>query len=428
MDHLPEGAWWCPACGVRSDTAPKGAARSRPPELLPSGAVANAAPVDTSVELSPPSPNVFALDPGWRDGYLDLLRVQRRRRLRYSSIAGLALVGAVLLSMVLLTTGSATTLAVPLGVGASGGNPVFNAPVVVQVAIGNNKAVPVTLDTGSVGLRVFANALSTADQSGVEMSRRSDSVQFDDGSMWAGSVATAKVHIDGVTTAAAIPIQIVRSISCVPRQSQCPANGGINAEEREDSDGILGVGLSGPLAGDPVTNPLLSLPGPLGRSWSVSLSSPGPNGTGQLLLGAPGATSPVTEIHLALLGTAGGRPVWDDMPNLCWGIGMTHLCAPTIFDSGSELMHVASNLVDSMRASFGVLSVDTLAGSVPVEVAVPGHAPFWSFDSGDEPGVNAVAVQSGQLTTVNTGIQAFASLIIRYDPIAGTIEISHPSG
>jgi Protein of unknown function (DUF3443) len=294
----------------------------------------------------------------------------------------------------------------------------FNTPALVQLRIGNDRPVSVILDTGSVGVRLFSNVVTTSASSGVTASSQRDVVTFADGSIWSGVVAEARVRLEGLSTAKAVPFELVHGIACQANRPECPAHGGFLAEEAQGYDGVLGIGLSGPDGDDPVTNPILSLPGEYGRSWSVNLAdATGPNGSGELVLGAPAPQHPAVVIHLTPYGSADGAISWDDEPVLCWTIATKELCGSTIFDSGSGFMYVTSQSLHSVPTQPGPGSTDLVTGDAPVSVSKSaGASAFWSFDSGGEPGVYAVAVVDGNPISINRGVQAFFSLDFRRAP------------
>lgn len=307
----------------------------------------------------------------------------------------------------------------------------FNAPPTILVTVGKDHAIPVTLDTGSVGLRVFSNAIATTGGTGVAVSGRADTVDFGDGSRWTGKVATAVLRIGGVATTTAVPFELVTSVSCTPDHRQCPSLGGMQEVEGEkfNGDGVLGIGLEGPDPSDPTVNPLSALPGADGRVWDIDLASGGNNKTvaGTLTLVPSAPQQRPTVIPLDPLGYAGEVPLWDDAPVLCWTIGTARSCSHTLFDSGASMTVVGSDDVRARTLSGGPGLLTLVTGGLTVSVALPGRAnPFWSFVTGGSPGMSAVEVLNGHQPLVNSGVAAFFDLDLRYDLTAGTISVSAP--
>jgi len=166
VSNLPFGEWWCPQCGRRSSYAPRGAASLRPP--------------DAALQ-----------DPSWQAIYRVGLR--RRRRQVVGGLAGTALALLTALLIGLIHKGSASVV-VPLTFDQKPYGDVFNPPPIMQLVIGKNQAIPVLVDTGSVGLRVFAGAISVAPASGVAMTSQREQVQTLDGTILSGTVASATLR------------------------------------------------------------------------------------------------------------------------------------------------------------------------------------------------------------------------------------------
>lgn len=422
VEIVPFDAWWCPSCSQRTDDAPRGAARRRPPGALEAGGDGSTAGDRRFAEL----------DPVWRDAYRAACRRRRRRRrgvVVASLLAGCLLV-AGLAVWALPSPGGPITVPLYFGQGNGPYGPDANSPPAIDVTVGDNAPIPVVLDTGSVGLRVFTGEIDTAAADGVHVGSATDQVAFADGSVWSGRVATARLGIGGLTTAGPVPFELVEKVGCEPGRAGCPSAGGLAAVEGYSAFGVLGVGLGGPAAGDPALNPLTALPGVYGRIWTIDLAQYGGSnevaGTLTLGDGPPVAGSSVV-LHLAPLGSASGVPLWDDQPTLCWTIGRQRTCQPTVFDSGADYVVVGSADYGGPTTSLGSGEPDIVEQVEPVSLSLPGSATaFYSFDSGASPGTSAVAVQPGRVPVLNSGCQAFFDLVFRYDVTAGTITVVNP--
>lgn len=299
----------------------------------------------------------------------------------------------------------------------------FGQPV-VTVTIGRSKPIPVILDTGSVGLRVFRTALPRGDGSGIRMTRRTVSEQFGlapplESWTWAGRIADARVTVGGLTTSRPVPFQVITSMTCGLNGEKCPS-GLINGRPGlgvDHVEGVLGIGLLGPPPSGPTVNPLLSLPRPYSSRWSLRLGSPGASGhTGELVLGANTPTHPTARLPLDPLGL---RPttLWYDRPTLCWDVQNDESCAPTSLDSGSNwsvLLHrsvyppKANPPPSLMQANVGVAVSDATGG-----------APFYSFVTGSDVLVTGPEGPVGVL-----GVHLFYVMTVTYDLVKGQITLS----
>ncbi len=88
----------------------------------------------------------------------------------------------------------------------------------IPVRIGS-RTVEAGLDTGSVGLRVLARALSSSD---TQTSGTAENYAYGSGARLIGVQAQARVSIG--QTSGALTIQLVNSIGCVPKKPNCPAS------------------------------------------------------------------------------------------------------------------------------------------------------------------------------------------------------------
>lgn len=431
VSHVPFGSWWCPNCGRRSEYAPKGVARVRPPDL-PSpdpelAPVAESAGVPPAAQAPAADFGIAPQDPEWKAAYCVRLSRRRRRRQIAGGIAGTALVLLAALLIDVLHGGQAGVV-VPLTFDQKPYGDVFNPPPIARVVIGKNHAVPVLVDTGSVGLRVFASAISAVPSSGVTMWSRRETVQSLDGSIFAGTVASATLRFGSLTTASPVFFQVVDGTTCGtnPLKVNCYRGGDQRALEAIGVDGILGVGLHGPGPGSPVTNPLLSLPGKYGRVWTLDMTNAVGGGTGALILGASPFDHPLVRIRLNSLASSDVAQTWNDLPDLCWMIASHRLCGPTIFDSGATFGYIGSPSMYARAISPGPDLPRLINANQAISISLPDHrAAFWSFDTSG-PGSSAVAVANAKWPFLDTGVEAFLTFKFQYDNGSGTIEIENP--
>ncbi|MEI6622273.1 MAG: DUF3443 family protein [Actinomycetes bacterium] len=298
------------------------------------------------------------------------------------------------------------------------GTPIPEVPT-VKVAVGNSAPVPVLLDTGSVGLRVFSQRLPNLSAAGVSVTGTPVVETYEDGSVFNGHCATATVKIGDAATATEVPFQLVDSVTCASFRPNCP-----KPELANGTAGIMGIGLYP----KDVPNPLEYLAGSLAGSWSVHLSS----ATGSLNLGAADPANSAASFNLTSQGSVGPVPAWDGHTlNVCWSVkSAAPVCDSTLFDSGA----VDMNWWDPVLAqSVGVTA--TPAGT-PIPAGLPvtlstssGASPFWSFTTGTQPGVNQVFAQVNPFpgpnsTLASTGMAIYRQFTVTYNLSNGTIKLN----
>jgi Protein of unknown function (DUF3443) len=299
------------------------------------------------------------------------------------------------------------------GQGTSGG-----ADPVVNVRVGGSKSVPVYLDTGSSGLHIFANAVSTG--SGVTVSSQKSDITYEGGSKFVGVVASAVVTIGSQATAAPVSFALVNDIRCTAAKPACAAAGGISGyESSKGAYGILGIGMQSSQGG--VTSPLLGMPGGLADSWSLALHGT----TGRLVLGAAaslGRRAAPTTFQLKSAGTVAGRPLWrDDRVPLCLSVGTVQQCTHGLFDSGTGSFQISGPVLGQAPTVAG--SQQVVAG-LAVTVTEPGvAAPFWTFTTGTTKSEDLMRIGPESGSFVNTGVQVFYDFRVLYNDTAGTISL-----
>jgi hypothetical protein len=293
----------------------------------------------------------------------------------------------------------------------------IGAHPMVTVRVGRSKPVPLLLDTGSTGLRIFAPAVDTSPGAGVTVTSQPNTITYAGGHRYSGVVAKAVIKIGRQATAAEVPFSLVTRASCAPAKPGCPAAGGIQGLIAHGDYGVLGVGTS---RGGAVINPLLQMPGRLGRTWSLHLNGH----AGALVLGsrAPKARRVAAKLQLRSQGSVGPLKLWaDQRAPVCLAVGFAHACVPGLFDSGTFQLQVWGDPLDTAPTVPGTTRV--LPGT-PVAVSAAGAAsPFWSFLAGDTKSKDTVTVHHGQ-PFVNFGVQAFYAFRITYDVRNGTLTLS----
>jgi hypothetical protein len=431
LANVPGGDWWCPNCNRRSGYAPKGAAKLRPPDLsLADSTSANRVQVQASGIPDPQASTARSesgmQDPAWEAAYRRRLSQRRRRRQIAAGVAGTAVALVVALLLAVLRTGP-TDVTVPLTFDQSSYGAAFDPPPIIDVTIGPGHTVPVLLDTGSVGLHVFASAISASSWPGVTVWSQRETVQTLDGTVLSGPIASATLRFGSLKTTKPVPFQVVDATRCRGNGLAvgCQAGGDEDALKAIGADGIMGIGLDGPPPGDPVTNPLLGLPGEFGRVWTVDMTEAGTGENGELVLGPPPLPHPLVRLSLNSVGSSHGEPVWNDEPELCWVIGQYRLCGPTILDSGSSFADIGSPHLYPHAVQLPGLP-RLVGGNQAVSISLPGHSgAFWSFDA-TGPGSGAVSVADARWPFLDTGEGVFLAFEVQYDNATGTITIANP--
>ncbi len=423
--------WWCPSCGRRTCYAPKGAAKTRPsgPSLQNSASAPSPEAQASGVppQLVPTATfETVEQDPAWQTAYRLRLSGRRRHRQIAAGLAGTALALVTVLLVVVLPAGP-TDVTIPLTFDQSSYGAAFDPPPIIDVTIGRDHTVPVLLDTGSVGLHIFASAMAASSWSGVTVWSQRETVQTLDGTLWSGTIASATLRFGSLKTTRPVPFQLIDATRCGDSGLglSCQADGDEDTLKAVGADGIMGIGLNGPAPGDPVTNPLLSLPGRFGRVWTVDMTSASTGGNGELILGPPPLYHPLVRLSLNSIGSSHGEPIWNDEPELCWVIGQYRMCGPTSLDSGSSFADIGSpHLYAHAIAESGLPRL--IGGNQAVSISLPGHsAAFWSFDA-TGPGSSAVAVADVSWPFLDTGEGVFLAFEVQYDNATGTIAISNP--
>ncbi len=324
---------------------------------------------------------------------------------------------------------------VPLSIESDYGSPLGLGRPLVQIVLGNGQHLTVLVDTGSVGLRIFSNEVDSGPTGGIQATNTNDSITYGDDSTFLGVVATAKLEIGSVPIGTPVPFELVHSVVCRPASSTCPADdtGIEESEEASGDDGIMGVGMDGTYPGDPIPNPLLSLPSPLNSSWSIALQANVNGGRGVLRLGATAPSEPIETLALSRNDSSDSAAgAWNDYPIVCWTLrSVVDDCVPTLFDSGTELTYLQGDsfagLPSRNDAQDQIVTV-----SQGIQVQARGSTPegtsdgstFWTFRSGTTWSQDLLVLSKDKNDWVNTGVAAFYKFSVTYDENAGTIELS----
>ncbi|MEI8080379.1 MAG: DUF3443 family protein [Actinomycetes bacterium] len=287
-----------------------------------------------------------------------------------------------------------------------------------DVSVAGGPAVPVLVDTGSPGLRIFQGAVGT---SGIEMGSDAVNVTFADGTMFNGVQAEATVSIGGVATSSPIAIQVVQSASCSPANPSCiGANGLDSLAKVQHFSGILGIGLGS----GAIFSPLMQLAGGPPSSFTIKASPS--TGSGTLALNTT-PTAPVATFQMARgqdLVLPNGVPAWaSDLTTACWAFNKAApACVPTSFDSGSPYLFASPSIPGAPPN--GQVPKGRTVSLYPVgEGGGAGTQAAWTSSAGTTAGLNQMVIQemptSG--TAINTGIAIFTTVGITFDASRGQV-------
>jgi hypothetical protein len=226
----------------------------------------------------------------------------------------------------------------------------------VMISVGGGKPVPVTFDTGSVGLQIYDFAVGKAvtpakDKPGTR--------SYGGNRVFHVKYVMATVSIEGISTVKPIEIAIVTEKSC--SDGHCPDLTGsalAAAAKKSGRIGIMGVGFGGAAI---TPNPIRELPaeyrdGYVVRNEGISLG-----------LASAAGFKTVSQPAGRVAGTYG------KLFNACLTIAKTTLqngCSPTLFDTGNGSITVAPAQLATLPTT-----------STTAEVVVPG-AVDWTFTAG----------------------------------------------
>ena len=287
---------------------------------------------------------------------------------------------------------------------------------IVEIRIGESEPIPVMLDTGSVGLRLFSGAWLSAPR-GVAVSKEALSTGSPAGSKSAGAMK-------GVRVSAPFSIGGIAATNNLDFQLVATTNPYINGWKAKGVYGILGVGVSR----SALPNPLAELPGSAGQGWSIHFSRNLVADKGRpsaLILGAPAPGDAVASLPMVPQGTGlNGGLLWNDHAvNACWKIGRTpSACVSTWFDSGFHVLRVKGLVFRAAPTDkAGIVRPGTR-----IDMSAPGSA-FTAAHvvAGRTPSRNLVSVHPVGQAIINTGNALFFQYTITYDVVRGSITLTN---
>jgi hypothetical protein len=261
---------------------------------------------------------------------------------------------------------------------------------VISMKIGSDRSISVIVDTGSVGLRLWE--------------KRPKGMH--------SSVANAYMTFGGVRTTSRVAYQFVGSTSTSVQQWKA-----------QGVDGILGIGTGNAT----LTNPFMSLPNRLARSWSVHFARDRNQPLGQLILGAVAPRDAILNFQLPRLSGDVGQPsLWDDRAARgCWTFSTPRTyCVPTLFDSFTNVMRIKGREFSGLPTN----GQNELRVGTRVTLAVEGNAYIGSsFAAGKEGSRNLARVDPTGESTINSGNAFFFTHVVTYNVTTGDIHLHKPT-
>jgi hypothetical protein len=287
----------------------------------------------------------------------------------------------------------------------------------IAIAFGNGKSLAFGFDTGSSGLHVFADADLDAPGAGVQCSHTPTSVTYGNPARITlhGVVCYAQLHFEGLTTPARVPIAYLTSASCPITNPGCKIPD-LHSPKAMHGYGVFGAGLTGIMYGaGSVPNPILTLPGRRGSTYSVILR----RDSGELVLGGEEPQGSA-EFHLAP-GTLPGEKY--SLPRTCLFVDGRPIdaCMLISFDTGNGVPWIHSTDTDSIPQQDGFVTPGTQLGFAP-----PGDLRAATSVVAGKSFANEIKVVSilGRPPLTNTSIQAFFDHIVTYDNTRGIIAVA----
>ena len=333
---------------------------------------------------------------------------------RFGVTASVVLVGGAAIALAsgsLAAPHKQAPVTVPLVI--KGGQGTANgAQPVIKVKVGNGRAVSVILDTGSVGLHIFAPGVNTGKGGGVTRTNQANSITYVDGTVQSGVIARAKITIGGVTTAKAIPFGLITRVGCGASKPDCPTANGIQAVVKHGMYGVMGVRFQPVPAGQP-PNPLTGLPAPYSSSFSMAMRGR----SGKLVLDARAKAGTALRFY--------GSP---PKTSVCWTIGsISHVCEPTLFDSGNPGMVMFGGPLTNAPTVPGTAQLQP--GTAVSASTNASSKPFWKFTAGTTSSKNTVHFDPPGLhgNAVNASIEAFYAFTLTWNTVRRTLTLSPPS-
>jgi len=299
-----------------------------------------------------------------------------------------------------------------------------------SISINGGPPIRLMVDTGSIGIRVFASAVQGTN---VTRTANTAATQFGGGSSaetWTGVEAYGVVQIGTAKTPQPIAFQIVTSFACVG----CTPSASNDCSECIAPNftdhglyGNVGISLRNPndFAPDDIYSPIAQLGHPLSDGFVVHTGGPAST-QGELAFGTTGNDLAVfTQVALPAAQPASlpnGLPAWQDTQvDLCFSVNGTPLnppCSPSIFDTGLDRAIVYGQGVPAGAIENGALAAGALfeaRNDAGLDIQFTVEDPQASIDN--------VQFYSGGMPFSMLGAPVFYRFDVAYDIAGGHIGV-----
>jgi hypothetical protein len=280
----------------------------------------------------------------------------------------------------------------------------------VSIGFGNLRPLPMSFDTGSAGLHVFAAAGLAVPGSGVDCTQTP--VSFTVGNpgrvTYEGVICNAVLHFEGFTTPVPVPIAYLTAAKCTPDNPHCRVPNLNDPRAHGGVYGVFGAGITGAM---PVRNPLLAA---AVSTYSIALTRTG----GELLLGGaqPGGA---VEFPLAAGNRAGTK--WRNGQACLFVNGKaTGSCLTVSFDTGNGVPWIRDSDTAAIPQQHGLVAPQTRIGFGP-----PGAGEAATTVVAGAAFASRIKVElATRAPLTNTGIESFFGHVVTYDDLNGRISIA----
>jgi len=230
--------------------------------------------------------------------------------------------------------------------------------LLMTISVNGSPPIDVLLDTGSNGLRVFAEALEGTE---VEVGTEALDVEFGNGEKLAGHIATSSVSFGDIATPEPIAYHLVESFECASWNPNCEFADGSGALLTDAGiHGILGVSTR---AGQPasVYSPFAQLDPELRAGYVVHTGGWDAN-VGEVRFGvSDDDMAGFATIDLLPGGSfPSGEPAWaDDRVEACFvvnGKDVEPPCTEMVFDTGSSADVIYAPNLPPAEVDYGALA------------------------------------------------------------------------
>jgi hypothetical protein len=288
---------------------------------------------------------------------------------------------------------------------------------VLQVGVGSLEPLSIPVDTGSVGLVLFA----TPGIPGNDTSCSTEAISVSYGNplrvTYSGVVCYGSINLAGITATPRIPFALLTSTTFCAPKNQCKTP----QQNYADGDyGVFGVGIS---PGDNLPNPLRTLPGAYGKRFMFRLN-PITSEPSSLILAPRWRFDAAVFPQFGQTTGALGLPVYDKGQGCVLINGRpASICPIVSFDTGNGVPWLHATIPDlpTVTGSNGNIYVapGTTIGVAP---RLGGPAAVTLVAGTNFAGEFRYADQKSNL--INVSIQAFFGNDVIYDGEQGVITIA----